>query len=119
MEVNQMLIWKQSGSRWLNMLTWFALCNLNCDVWLVYSILLVIIFLLIDINLVFLVVFSILLFVRERSAGFFLGFVFVQMFEVLFKIVLVIFFKFNFIQVLNQRLLLFALISCLRIFLSL
>lgn len=101
------------------MLARFALSNLYCDVGLVHSILLVIIFLLVDINLVFLIVFPVLLFVGERSAGFLLGLFFVQMFEVLFKVVLVIFFELNLVQVLNQCLLLLALISGLRVLLSL
>lgn len=101
------------------MLARFALSNLYCDVGLVHSILLVIVFLLIDINLVFLVVFTVLLFIGERSAGFLLGLVFVQMFEVLFKIVLVIFFQLNLVQVFNQGLLLLARLSGLRVLLSL
>jgi len=79
------------------MLARLALSDLDSDVGLVDSVLLVIIVLLVNIDFVLLIVFSLLLFVGERSAGFLFGLIFFQLFEVLLKVVLVIFLQFDFV----------------------
>ena len=79
------------------MLARLALSDLDSDVRLVDSVLLVIIVLFVNIDFVLLIVFSLLLFVGERSAGFLFGLIFFHLFEVLLKVVLVIFLQFDFI----------------------
>ena len=98
------------------MLARLALSDLDSDVGLVDSVLLVIIVLLVNIDFVLFIVFPLLLFVGERSAGFLLGLIFFQLFEVLLKVVLVIFLQFDFVQVLNQGLFLLSLLTSLRLF---
>jgi len=101
------------------MLTRLALGHLDCDIGFVDSILLVIVIFLININFIFFIIFAVLLLVSERSAGFLFGLIFLQMFEVVFKVILVIFFELNFVEVLNKSLLFFSLSSSLRLLLSL
>ena len=79
------------------MLARLALSDLDSDVGLVDSVLLVIIVLLVNIDFVLFIVFPLFLFVGERSAGFLLGLIFFQLFEVLLKVVLVIFLQFDFV----------------------
>ena len=101
------------------MLARLALSDLDSDVRFVDSVLLVIIVLLVNVDFVLLIVFPLFLFVGERSAGFLFGLIFLQMFEVVFKVILVIFFELDFVEVLNKSLLFFPLSSSLRLLLSL
>jgi len=73
------------------MLARLALSDLDSDVRFVDSVLLVIIVLLVNVDFVLLIVFPLFLFVGERSAGFLFGLIFFHLFEVLLKVVLVIF----------------------------
>ena len=112
-----MLIRDQTRWSRLSQFAWLALGNLNGNVRLVNDILLVIIVVFINVYLVFFIILALFSFICERSAGFFVTLIVINVFKVLFKIV--IFFKFNFVQVLNQSLLFLALFTGLRLFLSL
>ena len=73
------------------MLARLALSDFNSDVRLMDCVFLVIIILFINIDFILFIVFTFLLFVCERSAGFLFGLFFFYMFKVLLEVVLVIF----------------------------